>query len=238
MLSALIVVTPVVPAPALGELSAFALAIGFSPLHIGLLLLLLLGPNPLRRGAVFVAGWLFTSALAVTALLTLGHGLLLTMASGSSHRIGLDLLAAGALFALALKELLSREEEGGPPSWTRKLDQFSALPLPLLLAISAALQVVSPDDLFLYAKAAGALLSAGLARSQELTATVLFALISGLLLILPMAAVLLLGPANVLPLLERCRTWLFNRGDLLVGLLSLVLAAYLGWQGVEGLRLA
>ncbi len=35
----------------LGELSAFGLAIGFSPLHIGLLLLMLLGPRPLQRGA-------------------------------------------------------------------------------------------------------------------------------------------------------------------------------------------
>lgn len=34
----------------LGELSAFGLAIGFSPLHIGLLLLLL-GPRPLQSGA-------------------------------------------------------------------------------------------------------------------------------------------------------------------------------------------
>ena len=61
----------------LAELSAFGLAIGFSPLHIGLLLLLLLGPNTLRRGSWFVAGWLVTAALAITLLLTVGHGLLL-----------------------------------------------------------------------------------------------------------------------------------------------------------------
>ena len=71
-----------------GELAAFGLAIGFSPLHIGLLLLL-------------------------------------NMDKGSSHRTGLDLLAAGALLGLGMKELL---------------DQFCAMPLPLLLAISAALE--------------------------------------------------------------------------------------------------
>ncbi len=224
--------------PELGELSAFALAIGFSPLHIGLLLLVLLGPNPLRRGGLFVLGWLLTSALAVTLLLTVGHGLLLTMDKGTSHRTGLDLLAAGALLGLALKELLSREEEGEPPGWTRKLDQFCAMPLPLLLSISAALQVASPDDLFLYAKAAGSLLTASLARSQELLATALFALVSGVLLITPLAAVLLLGPSQVLPVLERSKTWLFNQGDVLVGLVSLALAVYLGWQGIDGLRMA
>ena len=46
-----------------------------------------------------------------------------------------------------------------------------------------------------------------------------------------------LGREQVLPLLERSKQLLFAKGDLLVGGLSLVLAGYMGWQGVEGLRL-
>jgi len=222
----------------LAELSAFGLAIGFSPLHIALLLLLLLGPSPLRRGGLFVLAWLATAALVVLVLLTLGHGLLLTMEKGSSHRTGLDLLGAGALLALGLKELLSREEESGPPGWTDRLERFCAMPLPLLLGISAGLQVASPDDLFLFAKAAGSLLEAGLGRSQELLATAVFSLVSGLLLLLPLLALLLLGEERVLPVLRRGKEWLYARGDLLVGLVSIALAAYLGWQGLEGLNLA
>jgi len=223
----------------LGELSAFALAIGFSPLHIGLLLLLLLGPRPLQRGGWFVAGWLVTSALAVALLVSVGHGLVLTMDKGSDHRTGLDLLAAGALLGLGLKELLSREEDGaGPPGWTQRLDQFSAMPLPLLLAISAALQVASPDDLFLFAKTAGSLLAAGLGRGAEVLVTGMFSLVSASLLLTPLLALLLAGPERVLPLLERGKQWLFARGDLLVGLVSVALALYLGWEGIEGLRLA
>lgn len=137
----------------LGELAAFGLAIGLSPLHIGLLLLL---------------------------LLSVGHGLLLSMDKGTGHRTGLDLLAAGALLGLGMKQLLNKEDGGAaPPGWTRKLDQFCAMPLPLLLAISAALEVVRPDALFLFTKTAGSLL---------------------------------LTP------LERCKQWLFSKGDLLVGL--------------------
>lgn len=221
----------------LGELSAFALAIGFSPLHIALLLLLLLGPQPLRRGGWFVLAWLSTAALVVLVLLTVGHGLLLSMEKGSSHRTGLDLLAAGALLALGLKELLSGGEESGPPGWTAKLERFCALPLPLLLGISAGLQVASPDDLFLFAKSAASLLEAGLNRSQELLATAVFSLVSSVLLLLPLLTLLVLGQERVLPLLRRGKEWLFARGDLLVGLVSVALAGYLGWQGVEGLNL-
>ena len=121
-----------------GELAAFRLAIGFSPLHIGLLLLL-------------------------------------NMDKGSSHRTGLDLLAAGALLGLGMKELLN---------------QFCAMPLPLLLAISAALEVARPDALFLFTKTAGSLL------------------------LTPLITLILAGPERVLTLLERGKQWLFAKGGL------------------------
>mgnify|MGYP000276318521 FL=1 len=79
------------------ELLTYGLGVALSPIHIVLLLLLLLGGSPLRRGGLFVGGWLLTSALAVIGLLTLGHGLLLDMTHGSDHRTGLDLIGGGAL---------------------------------------------------------------------------------------------------------------------------------------------
>ena len=217
------------------ELLAYGSGISLSPIHIGLLLLLLLGPHPLRRGGWFVLSWMVTVAAMTGLLLTVGHGLLLTMEQGSSHRTGLDLLAAGALLGLGLKELLERREAGGePPGWTRQLDRLCAMPLPLLLGASCALEVVSPDDLFLFAKAASALLAGGLNRLQEALFTAGFTVAASLALLLPFLAVLL-GRQQVVPLLERGKQLLFARGDLLVGGLSLVLAGYLGWQGIEGL---
>lgn len=220
------------------ELLAYGSGIAISPIHIGLLLLLLLGPQPVRRGGLFVLSWMLTVTAVVVLLLTVGHGLLLTMDKGSSHRTGLDLLAAGALVALGLKELLDRREDGAePPAWTRQLDRFGAMPLPLLLGASCAIEVISPDDLFLFAKAASALLSSGLNRLQEVLYTAGFSVAASLALLLPFAAVLL-GRDRVVPLLEKGKQVLFARGDLLVGALSLVLAGYLGWQGIEGLQLS
>jgi hypothetical protein len=220
------------------ELLAYGGGITLSPIHIGLLLLLLLGPNPLRRGGLFVLSWMGTVAVMVVLLLTVGHNLLLTMERGSSHRTVLDLLAAGALLALGLRELIDRREEGqGPPGWTRQLDRLCAMPLPLLLGASCAIELVSPDDLFLFAKAASALLASGLSRPQEALCAAAFTVASSLALLLPFLAVLV-GREQVLPLLERGKLLLFARGDLLVGALSLVLAGYLGWQGIEGIRIS
>jgi hypothetical protein len=219
------------------ELLGFALAIAFSPLHIGVLLLLLIGPEPLRRGGWFVTAWLLISALELTLMLSVGHGLLLTMDKGSQHRTGLDLLGAGALLAVGMNELLSRSEAGASPAWSRRLDQFGAMPLLPLLGVSAAIQVLAPDDLFLFAKASGSLLEAGFNGTQEILTGAAFSLATGMLLLLPLLAVLLLGRDRVLPWLRGSMDWLVAHADGLVASLSLVLAAYLGWQGIEGLRL-
>ena len=220
------------------ELIAYGSGISLSPIHIGLLLLLLLGPDPVRRGGLFVLSWMVTIAVMVTLLLTVGHGLLLSMEQGSSHRTGLDLMGAGALLALGIRDLLpTKEARSEPAGWVRQLDRFCALPLPLLIGASSAIEVISPDDLFLLAKGASALLAADLNRSQELLLAGVFTLAASLLLLLPFLAVAL-ARQRVLPLLQRGKSALYARGELVVGGLSLALAAYLAWQGIEGLRMA
>jgi hypothetical protein len=98
-------------------------------------------------------------------------------------------------------------------------------------------QVASPDDLFLYAKSASSLLEAGLDRPLEVAAAAAFCLLTATLLVLPLVALAVVGQERLLPLLERCKGWLFEKAELIVTAISLGLAGYLGWQGVEGLLL-
>jgi hypothetical protein len=107
-----------------------------------------------------------------------------------------------------------------------------------LVGLSMAIQVLSPDDLFLAFKAAAALLEANLARSLEVLITAVYSLATAAFLLLPLLAVVLLGSQRVQPLLQAVKAWLYRRADGLVGVISLGLAVYLGWQGVEGLRLS
>ena len=81
------------------------------------------------------------------------------------------------------------------------------------------------------------LLSAGLSRIQEGIGTAVFASSASLALLLPWMAVLI-GRKRVMPFLEGTKALLFKRGDLVVASLSLLLASYLGWQGIEGLQLS
>jgi hypothetical protein len=55
--------------------------------------------------------------------------------------------------------------------------------------------------------------------------------------LVPLLALVLLGQQRVLPVLQAGKQWLLGRGDLLVGLMGIALAVYLGSQGIAGLRL-
>ena len=207
------------------QLLTYGLGVALSPIHI----VLLLGGSPLRRGGLFVGGWLLTSALTVIGLLTLGHG--------SDHRTGLDLIGGGALIALGGRELIrGLLDDGAAPAWSGAVDRFAAMPLPLLLLISSVTEVISPDDLLLFAKSAAVILAAQLPLQEEIACSIGFSTAATALLLVPFLAVLI-GRERVLPLLQRGKTALLRRGELVVGSLSFGLGSYLSWQGISGLMI-
>ena len=108
------------------------------------------------------------------------------------------------------------------------------MPLPLLLLISSVTEEISPDDLLLFAKSAAFILTAQLPLKEEIACSIGFSIAATALLVVPFLGVLI-GRQGVLPLLQRGKTALLSRGELVVGSLSFGLGTYLGWQGVSGL---
>ena len=220
----------------LTELSAIGFAVALSPLDIALVLLLLLGAAPKLRSSLFTLAWFLSVGTTLGLLVTVGRRLTLSMEQGGVHQVGLDLFAAGALLALGIRELDPKPEgyEDLQEGWIHKLERVGQLPLLVLLPLAPATLLLSPDNLFLLAKGASLVQGGHHDTTTEVLLILFLSLLSSLTLLLPILLVLI-GRQQVQPLLERGKRLLEERSSLILGGLSLALAAYLGWQGWTGL---
>ena len=228
---------PALLSPALiTKSSLFGIGIAFSPLHIAVVTLLLLGRSPLQRAMAYVAGWAAANALAIVVLMVLGETFSISLSHGEREQILIDLLGAGALVGLGLYQLTPQAnigEEGMALRLMNQLPDFSTLTLVLIGATSALL---TPENLVFYLKEAGLLLlnDPGLTADAEVTG--LFTLMASSLLLLPPLAWLVSGGAIREPI-TRLEDWLQHKAEWLVGVLALALGAYLLIEGLHGLNL-
>lgn len=216
--------------------SLFGIGIAFSPLHIGVVSLLLLGRSPLQRALTYVAGWAAANALAITVLMAIGEAFSISLSHGERQQVLIDLLGAGALIGLGLYQLTPQAnlgEEGMALKLMNQLPDFSSL---ALVGVGAASALLTPENLVFYLKEAGLLLlnEPGLSADAEVTG--IFTLVASSLLLLPPLAWLLSGGAIREPL-TRLENWLQHKAEWLVGVLALVLGAYLLYEGLHGLNL-
>ena len=216
--------------------SLFGIGIAFSPLHIAVVTLLLLGRSPLQRALAYVLGWASANALAIVVLMVLGESFSISLSHGAREQVLIDLLGAGALLGLGLYQLTPQAnigEEGMALRLMNQLPDFSTLTLVGLGAVSALL---TPENLVFYLKEAGLLLmnDPGLGADAEITG--LFTLMASSLLLLPPLAWLLSG-GGIREAISGLEDWLQHKAEWLVGVLALVLGAYLLYEGLEGLNL-
>ncbi|MFM1798306.1 MAG: hypothetical protein RLZZ117_584 [Cyanobacteriota bacterium] len=215
--------------------SLFGIGIAFSPLHIGVVTLLLLGRSPLRRSFAYVLGWTLANVLAVVLLLVVGSHFALSLNHGEREQVLIDLVGAGGLLALGLYQLTPQAtigEEGMALRLMGRLPDFSD---GVLVAIGAAGALLTPENLVFYLKEAGLMLMNHPGLSADLELTSLYALMaSSLLLLPPLAWIGSRGGIRVA--IERLEDWLQHRAEPLVGVLALLFAAYLFYEGIHGLE--
>lgn len=217
--------------------SLFGFGIAFSPLHIAVVALLLLGPFPLRRSFAYVSGWAMANGLAILALMLVGDRFSLALNHGEQGQVAIDLVGAVALLGIGLFQLTPAAELGQEGMAVRLLNQLPDVRTPLLVLIGATSALLTPENLVFYLKEAGLLLvnQPGVSRDLELTG-VLFVLVASSLLLLPPLAWIATGGGIREPLLQ-VEGWLVHRAEWVVGVLALLISTYLAWEGLHGLWL-
>jgi hypothetical protein len=154
---------------------------------------------------------------------------------GSRGQILIDLIGAGALVGLGLFQLtpaVAIGEENWALQLMGRLPELEPLPL---LGLGAGCALVSPENLVFYVKEGGMLLTNHTSLRGDVEVGLVFVAITTSLLLLPPLLWLCTGERLRAPL-TALNDWLVHRAEWLVGVFALVLGAYLGWQGIEGLH--
>ena len=214
--------------------SLFGIGIAFSPLHIAVVTLLLLGRSPLQRALAYVLGWASANALAIVVLMVLGESFSISLNHGAREQVLIDLLGSGALIGLGLYQLTPQANIGEEGMALRLMNRLPDLADGVLVAIGAAGALLTPENLVFYLKEAGLLLINHPGLPADVEVTGLFALAASSLLLLPPLA--WIGTAGgIREPIERLENWLQHRAEPLVGILAIVFAAYLFYEGLHGL---
>ncbi|MFM7235267.1 MAG: GAP family protein [Cyanobium sp.] len=216
--------------------SLFGIGIAFSPLHIGVVTLLLLGRSPLRRSFAYVLGWTLANVLAVAALMVLGQFFSISLSHGEREQVLIDLLGAGALLALGLYQLTPQALMGEEGMALKLMNRLPEVDTFMLIAIGAAGALLTPENLVFYLKEAGLLLINHPGLSADLEVSGLFALAASSLLLLPPLA-WIVSRGAIRDTIARLEDWLQHKAEWLVGVLALVFAAYLLYEGIYGLEM-
>ena len=215
--------------------SLFGIGIAFSPLHIGVVTLLLLGRAPLRRSFAYVLGWTLANLLAVALLMLLGQRLDLSPDHGEREQVLIDLLGAGGLLALGIYQLTPQALIGEEGMALRLMNRLPQLDTIVLVGIGAAGALLTPENLVFYLKEASLLLINHPGLSADLEVGGLFGLAASSFLLLP-PLTWIASQGGIRPAIEKLEDWLQHRAEPLVGVLALVFAAYLLYEGIHGLE--
>jgi hypothetical protein len=214
--------------------SLFGIGIAFSPLHIGVVTLLLLGRDPLRRSFAYVLGWSLANLMAVVVLTHVGGSLALTPHHGHRDQVLIDLIGAGGLLALGLFQLTPQAVIGEEGMALRLMNKLPEMATWLLVLVGAAGALLTPENLVFYLKESGLLLINHPGLRADLEISGLFVLAASSLLLLPPLA-WIVSAGSIRAPIAALEEWLQHKAEWLVGVLALVFAVYLFYEGLHGL---
>ena len=222
-------------ADAIGQILAFGLGVGLSPIPIIAVVLMLGTPRARVNGPAFVLGWIVGLGLVGTIVLVVAGGAGATEGEDPATWVSVLMLVLGAvLLVLAVRQWRGRprrDEEAAMPSWMRSIDHFTPV---RSLAIAFALSALNPKNLLLTVGAAAAIAQTGGDAAEEAVALAVFVLIGSLGIVVPVALYFVLGD-RATRLLEDLKTWMAANNAAIMAVLCLVIGAKLIGDGISGL---
>jgi threonine/homoserine/homoserine lactone efflux protein len=220
---------------AIGQVLAFGVVVGLSPIPIVAVVLILATPRAGANGVAFLLGWLAGLAVVGTIVLLLSSG-----ASASEDgqpatwvswlKLGLGVI----LLLLGAKQIRGRprgDQPGELPKWMRTIDAFAP---PRALEFGVLLSAVNPKNLLMTVAAGAAIAQTGVSAGQQAIALAVFIVVGTLGVGAPLVLYLALGERSR-KLLDEVKGWMAANNAVIMAVLLLVIGAKLIGDGVSGL---
>ena len=219
----------------IGELLPLALGVAVSPMPIVAVILMLLAPRAGGASAGFLVGWVVGIVVACTVFLLLAGTMSLgsdaePSTTGSWIKIVLGLL----LLAVGVREWRTRPQAGAEPTvpkWMAAIDSFTTLKAAGLGFLLAA---INPKKLLLGASAGATIAAGSLSTGQNVTAVVVFTVISASTVAVPVVGYAMARSRMAEPLAV-LKEWLTANNATVMGVLLLVIGVSLLGKGIGGL---
>lgn len=218
--------------PVIGDILPLALGVAISPIPIIAAILMLLSPKAKGTSVGFLIGWLLGIVVAVVVF-TLLAAVIPEQGADDSKPIGgtLKILLGVGLLVLAVRQWRSRPgpgEEASLPKWMAAIDTMTA---GRGFVLGFLLSAVNPKNLLMAASAGLIIGTAGLSVAEVTLAIVVFVLIAGCSVALPVVAYLLASKRMAAPL-ESLRVWLVHNNATVMAVLLLVIGVVVIGKGL------
>jgi threonine/homoserine/homoserine lactone efflux protein len=219
---------------AIGELLAFAVVVGVSPIPIIGVVLMLVTPRARVNGPAFLVGWIVGLAIVGTVVLVAVPDASDDDGTPATWVSGLQLAFGLLLGLLAIRQWRGRPREGAEspaPAWMTSVDRFTA---PRAVGTGIVLSAANPKNLVMAVGAAASIAQAEIAPGEEAIAYAVFVAIGTLGVALPVLIFFALGAQRAAPPLERLKGWLGHNNAVIMAVLLLVIGAKLVGDAISG----
>jgi threonine/homoserine/homoserine lactone efflux protein len=216
----------------IGDILPLALGVAISPVPIIAAILMLLSPKAKGTSVGFLVGWILGIVVAV-GLFTLLASVIPKNSGDASQPIAgvIKILLGVLLLLLALRQWRSRPKAGEEPALPKWMSAIDGMNAGKGLGLGFLLSAVNPKNLLMAAGAGTVIGSAGLSAGDEVIAIVVFVIIAGCTVAIPVIAYLLASKRMAGPL-ESLRVWLVHNNATVMAVLLLVIGVVMIGKGI------
>lgn len=220
---------------AIGQVLAFAVAVGLSPIPIVGVVMMLSTPRARSNGPAFLLGWVLGLAVVGTVVLLVASGAEAAESGRPATWVNVLKLVLGAgLLLLAVKGWRGRPRAGTEaalPAWMSAVDHFTAT---RSAALGVALAAINPKNLILVVGAASAIAQTGAAAGSQAVALALFIAIGTIGTGLPVLLFFTMGERSE-RMLDELKAWMAQNNATIMAVICLLIGAKLLGDGLTGL---